>query len=116
VYSSAAYVVYSEVPVSTSYYQEPAPAAPPRYAQPQAVTTNIYQDGHDWGQDLRRDVVTWDAFVAFLRKHVLKLDNAQQDEFRRGFVLGYDNRGEEAFQKAMQEARGSTTPPPKPAL
>jgi hypothetical protein len=119
------------------YYAYDYPAPPPAtYSAPSTATydrenvlqgsyvdqdtQSYYSSGRDWGQDLRRDVVGWDRFVAYLKGTALSLSQTQLDEFRRGFVEGYGNRGNDALDKAMKEAvgpepsQGVPPPPSKP--
>jgi hypothetical protein len=77
---------------------------------PSRDTREYYQRGQDWAQDLRRDVVTWEQFVAYLRSDVVNATETQRNEFRRGFVAGYGANADAALDKAMQE----TGSPPAP--
>jgi hypothetical protein len=68
-------------------------ASPPR--------STPYILGEHWGQDLRREVVTWDQFVAYVHDRVATADAVEREEFRRGFVAGYGINAASAFAKAL---------------
>ena len=80
-------------------------------AQPEKSYENDYwQRGRDWGQDLRRDVVTFDQFIAFVAQRIAGAPEAFQQRFREGFQVGYGQHADEAFLKAMDIARqGNST-------
>lgn len=107
------YPIYSPTyPVYGGAYSTPGYAYPP-YQQPSysptPPTSNAYQLGHDWGQDVRSDIVTWDQFVAYVRQNLLNASATDRDDFRRGFVSSYGTNGEAAFDRAWQAAQ---QPPP----
>jgi hypothetical protein len=60
--------------------------------------------GRDWGQDLRRDVVTFEHFVAFVGKKIVTAPESLRRQFRDGFIAGYGQHGAEAFEKAFDAA------------
>jgi hypothetical protein len=60
--------------------------------------------GRDWGQDLRRDVASFEDFMAFVKKRISPAPESLRDQFRLGFSRGYGQRADEAFQKAMDLA------------
>lgn len=74
----------------------------PSYHTTQAAQT-YYQVGVLWGVDLRHKLQTTDKLVAYLRDHVLTAEQINQDEFRRGFILGYGEGAEMVYEKAFQE-------------
>jgi hypothetical protein len=57
--------------------------------------------GRDWGQDLRRDVASFEDFAACLKQKIFSAPESLREEFRAGFSRGYGPRAEQAFQKAM---------------
>ena len=75
-------------------------------------TTPSYGDlGVAWGQDLRRTIVTWDQFVAYLKAYIITAPPASQAEFREGFVSAYGINSGVAYDKAAAQAAGN---PPQP--
>ncbi len=99
------YPVYSGNNDNSGYSYPPYQPPVSRAAPP---TSSAFQLGHDWGQDVRSDIVTWDQFVAYVRQNLLSASATDRDEFRRGFVSSYGTNGETAFDKAWQAAQ----PPP----
>jgi len=71
-----------------------------------------YELGHDWGQDLRREVVTWSDFVTFLKVIVPQLVGNDLMELSRGFAGGYGSNAQAAFEKAMRDAELQSAEPP----
>jgi hypothetical protein len=63
-----------------------------------------YARGRMWAQDLRREVVTWDQFVEYCKANVISTSPVVFSEFRRGFIAGYGENAEAAFNKAVQQA------------
>ncbi len=91
----------------------------------QATVSAYYRLGHDWGQDLRNDVVTWNQFVDYIRTRLLSLPEAERTQFRQGFIAGYGMNAGEALDKAWASAAQaapqsgnapatSVPPPPTP--
>jgi hypothetical protein len=93
------YYGYDYYPRDYYYYDRAAPT----YPTPQGQQT-YYQIGVLWGVDLNHKVQPWSKFVAYLRDNVLTAERINQDEFRRGFILGYGEGAETTFEKALQEA------------
>ena len=72
-----------------------------------------YSDlGTSWGQDLRREVATWDQFVAYLRAYIVTAPPSAQADFREAFVSAYRINGAAAYDKAAAEATGIPPAPP----
>jgi hypothetical protein len=103
---------------------DPAPDAASRtsYEQGWYVASNTtaqqpdersYRAGRDWGQDLRRDVATWDQFVDYLRAYIVNASVGVRDEFRRGFAVGYGSNADAAFDKGLDQANQQTGHEPK---
>jgi hypothetical protein len=72
------------------------------------TTTDIdyfYKLGHDWANDLRRDIVTWDQFIDFLRVNIVPATITNYDAFRNGFLPAYGIHGAEAFDNAFRLAQ-----------
>lgn len=80
-----------------------------------AYESNDYERGRDWGQDLRRDIVTWEQFVAYLRDFRARSTTAAREDFHRGFVAGYGARGKEAFDKALKDAQAAESHASEPS-
>jgi hypothetical protein len=74
----------------------------------------VYELGHDWGQDLRREVVTWDEFAAYLKERIPQMSDNDRTDFNRGFAAGYGSNAQAAFGKAMKEAGLQPQEPPAP--
>ena len=66
--------------------------------------SNDYTLGYTWGLDLRLRIVTWNQFVAAVKTFYPNAPEPSRDEFRRGFVAGYGNSAQAAFEKALKEA------------
>jgi hypothetical protein len=96
-YYSAPYA-YSPYTVYDS--GSPPPAAGSSSQQP----STYYQLGHDWGQDLRQDVVTWAQFVDYLKNTFPEASSTKLQEFRRGFLSSYGMNAVFAFDRALSQA------------
>ena len=72
--------------------------------------------GASWGQDLRREVVTWDQFVAYLKAYVVTAPPASQADFREAFINAYHINGAAAYDKASLEAAGDSSQPQGPKV
>lgn len=107
---------YAGPPVVTYNDNGPVPAVVP-VTLPSEVDSGYGQLGTDWGQDLRREIVTWGQFVQYLRATVLTASAAARDEFRQGFIASYGLNAEAAFDEALRQASGPKiiTMPPSPA-
>jgi hypothetical protein len=69
--------------------------------------TSEYSDlGASWGQDLRREVGTWDQFVAYLKAYIVTAPAPAQADFREAFISAYRLNGAAAYDKAAAEAAG----------
>jgi hypothetical protein len=78
-----------------------------------------YSDlGASWGQDLRREIGTWDQFVAYLRAYIVTAPAPAQADFREAFISAYRLNGATAYDKAAAEAAGvpSASPPSGPKI
>ncbi|MGO9244989.1 MAG: hypothetical protein ACLPT4_05470 [Verrucomicrobiia bacterium] len=80
--------------------------------------TSAYSDlGWSWGQDLRREVATWDQFVAYLKASIVTAPAWAQADFREAFINAYRLNGATAYDKAAAEAAGIyPAPPPSPKI
>jgi hypothetical protein len=80
--------------------------------------TLAYSDlGLSWGQDLRREVATWNQFVAYLRAYIVTAPAPAQADFREAFIGAYRLNGATAYDKAAAEAAGiPPAPPPGPKI
>ena len=78
-----------------------------------AQGTSEYSDlGASWGQDLRREVGTWDQFVAYLKAYIVTAPATAQADFREAFISAYRLNGATAYDKAAAEAAGIPPAPP----
>lgn len=68
--------------------------------------------GLSWGQDLRREVATWNQFVDYLRTYVITAPASAQADFREAFISAYRLNGASAYDKAAAEAAGIPSVPP----
>ena len=51
--------------------------------------------------------------MEYLRAYIINAPASARDDFRRGFISGYGEKGESVLEKAMQDAgqpNSSTTP------
>jgi hypothetical protein len=111
-YASYGYVAYDGVYPTTytsSNIGDPSPTS-----NTGANGRGVYELGHDWGQDLRREVVTWDEFVVYLKDRIPQMSDNDRTEFIRGFAAGYGSNAQAAFGKAMKEAGLQPQDPPTP--
>ena len=77
-------------------------------------TESNYADvGTQWGQDLRREVATWDQFVDYIRNYIVAAAPASQADFREAFIASYGINGAAAYDKAAGQAASSTGQGPK---
>jgi hypothetical protein len=72
--------------------------------------------GARWGQDLRREVVTWDQFVAYLRAYIVTAPPSAQAGFREAFISTYRINGAAAYDKAAAEAADNPSQPAGPKI
>jgi hypothetical protein len=128
------YPVYADYPY---YYDYPPPAtydngyyptyntyvSPPDTGSggttaPEPSTSQVaptYNElGAAWGQDLRRDIVTWNQFVAYLKAYIVTATPASQADFRAGFINGYGINAVAAYDKAATKT--TTTTPQRPKI
>jgi hypothetical protein len=77
------------------------------------VASDYGDVGASWGQDLRREVATWDQFVAYLKAYIVTAPPSAQADFREAFISTYRINGAAAYDKAATEAAGNA--PQQPA-
>ncbi len=93
----------TDPPVVT--YDDSEPPAVPATVYPPARPVSIYrQYGSEWAQDLRRDIVTWDQFIQYMKTYIVTSSPDARDEFRQGFLASYGSNARVAFDKAMEQA------------
>jgi hypothetical protein len=98
------YDYYDNGPVY--YYPSPSYYGSGSYSVPVDSRTYLVL-GHDWAKDLRLDIVTWDQFVAYVKTNIVNAPAGARDDFRRGFISGYGENGDDAFTKALKQASAS---------
>ena len=79
-----------------------------------AYEDDSWKRGRDWGQDLRRDIVTFEDFIAYLAQEILAAPEAVRNQFANGFVEGYGQNADKALAKAIESAakpRAQAQPP-----
>jgi hypothetical protein len=115
-----AYPYYYDAPLAptydSSYYGSGASSVPyvDEGAGGGAVSPSYADLGQQWGQDLRREVATWDDFVDYVRTYIIVAPPEAQAEFREAFVASYGINGAAAYDKAAQQAaQTSSTQGPK---
>jgi hypothetical protein len=82
-----------------------------------APTAPDYSDlGASWGQDLRREVATWNQFVAYLKAYVIIAPPSAQADFREAFISAYRINGAAAYDKAAAQAANIPSQPPGPKV
>jgi hypothetical protein len=79
----------------------------PGSRQEKSFEQDYWQLGRDWGQGLRRDVVTFDQFIALVAQRIVDAPEVLRHRFREGFETGYGQHAYEAFHKALDAARTS---------
>ena len=68
---------------------------------------SAYSDlGLSWGQDLRREVATWNQFVGYLRAYIINAPASAQADFREPSINAYRLNGATAYDKAAAETAG----------
>ncbi|HUI08387.1 MAG TPA: hypothetical protein VL486_15410 [Verrucomicrobiae bacterium] len=102
---------YYDYPPPYYYYYPAYPYSGTSYPAPVDGRTYLVL-GHDWGKDLRLDIVAWNQFVTYVKAYITNAPAGARDDFRRGFVSGYGRNAEATFAKAVKAARASE---PKPA-
>jgi hypothetical protein len=116
------YPVYTAYPY---YYDAPPPVtynsasytSDEGYVPPVDNSAADYSGlGASWGQDLRREVVTWDQFVAYLKAYVVTATPDSQADFREAFINAYHLNGGAAYDKASLEAAGDSSQPQGPKV
>ena len=86
---------------------------PPMDTTSDTQAASDYGDvGASWGQDLRREVVTWSQFVAYLKAYIVTATPSEQADFREAFISTYRINGAAAYDKAAADAAGN---PPQPS-
>ena len=87
------------------YYYPPAYYNSASYYYPSySYSSPTYRQlGHDWAQDLRLGIVTWDQFVSYVKAYIANAPTAPRDDFRRGFIAAYGENGDAAFAKALKD-------------
>jgi hypothetical protein len=95
------------------YRQPEAPlrALPPEYPD-DGWLHPTYRSGRDWGQELRRQAVTWEALATFYRHTMARAEPGLREMFRRGFTDGYGENAEAVWLK-LQPAASPVPPPAK---
>jgi len=103
---------YSYAPVSADYGTGYSSA----YPQPSYSYGEL---GRMWGEELRRQAVSWDQFVQYLQSYIVNASPVQQDEFRDGFLEAYGPTAAATFADAWDQANraadASSTKPGQPA-
>lgn len=66
--------------------------------------------GHDSGRALKKKAVTWNWYVEYLRAYILNAPSWARDDFQRGFISGYGDKGEDIYKKGIEQARQPTAP------
>jgi hypothetical protein len=110
-----AYPYYYEAPPTmvyenTSYVPPVDPGAGGDLVQPSPSYGEL---GQQWGQDLRREIVTWDEFVDYVRTYIVIAPPEAQAEFREAFIASYGINGTAAYDKAAEQAAQPSAQGPK---
>ena len=116
-----AYPYYYEAPLAPTYdggYYDPGAGNVPYVdegAGGGAVQTapSYGELGRQWGQDLRREVATWDDFVGYVRTYIIVAAPEVQADFREAFIASYGINGAAAYDKAAEDAAQSSGTGPK---
>ena len=87
----------SAYPADTGYI----PLAEERDAQ---VAASYGEVGRQWGQDLRREIATWEQFVDYVKAYIVNAAPAAQVDFREAFIASYGINGAAAYDKAADQA------------
>jgi hypothetical protein len=115
-----AYPSYYDVPPPVTYSSADYPAdggyVPPTDTGPAQAGADYGDVGMSWGQDLRREVVTWDQFVAYLKAYIVTAPPSAQADFREAFIGAYRINGDAAYDKAAAEAAGNLPQPSGPKI
>ena len=115
-----AYPYYYDTSAPVTYggpdYPSDAGYAPPMDPGTSQAASDYGDVGTSWGQDLRREVVTWDQFVAYLKAYIVTAPPAAQADFREAFVGAYRINGAAAYDKAAAEAAGNSSQPSGPKV
>jgi len=68
------------------------------------------QLGHDSGKALRLKTASQDWLVDYLRAYIVGASPSARDDFRRGFISGYGDGGENVWNKVLEEAQRPAPP------
>jgi len=102
------YPYYYAAPVSSTYYGNGYSTDSgyiPLAEQSDAQTASGYDEvGRQWGQDLRREIGTWEQFVDYLRTYIINAAPGAQADFREAFIASYGINGAAAYDKAADQA------------
>jgi hypothetical protein len=82
------------------------------YAYPKSDRRDYLTLGHDSGKALRLQKVSREWLVDYLRAYIIYAPPSVRDDFRRGFISGYGDGAESVLQRATQDARQPSAPPP----
>jgi hypothetical protein len=94
----------------------PAPVSDTTDAGPAQAGPDFSDLGLSWGQDLRREVATWNQFVAYLKAYVITAPPSAQADFREAFIYAYRINGAAAYDKAASQAANIPSQPPGPKV
>jgi hypothetical protein len=114
VYTS--YPYYYDVPLAPTYdsgYSSTSSYVPSVEGDGSEAPSGYANVGHQWGQDLRREIATWDQFVDYVRGYIIGATPAAQADFREAFIDSYGINGAAAYDKAAEQAARSTGQGPK---
>jgi len=106
----SAYPYSYDVPPPVAYNSDANSPSDSGYVPPVDTSGSDYSDvGTSWGQDLRREVATWNQFVAYLKAYIVTAPPSAQGDFREAFINAYHINGAAAYDKAAAEAAGNSS-------
>ena len=111
-----AYPYYYDVPLAPTYdsgYSSTSSYVPSVEGDASDAPSSYADTGRQWAQDLRREVVTWDQYVDYVRSYIVAAPPAAQADFREAFIDSYGINGAAAYDKAAEQAAGPSAQGPK---
>lgn len=111
-----AYPYYYDVPLAPTYdsgYSSTSSYVPSVEGDGSDAPSSYADTGRQWAQDLRREVVTWDQYVDYVRGYIVAAPPAAQADFREAFIASYGINGAAAYDKAAEQAAGPSAQGPK---
>lgn len=113
VYTAYPYYYATPLPTYDSGYPADTGYVPLAEEGDAQVAASYGEVGRLWGQDLRREIATWEQFVDYLRAYIINAAPVAQADFREAFIVSYGLNGAAAYDKGADQAAGTSSQGPK---